>query len=105
MGFFYCLQFSICVTVLISKLSSGHISIIVIIISQILYFSNSALNFFLNSLYSKKFFECAKEKFPFVAKIITKFKVVLALYLLLLVLCALLYLIIAPSLNFCVNEI
>jgi hypothetical protein len=69
---FNSLQFVI--TVLYAKLSGGHISIFVIIISQILYFSNSALNCFLYALYSKKFCQCAKKKFPLYAKLLNKLK-------------------------------
>jgi hypothetical protein len=69
---FNSLQFVI--TVLYVKLSGGIISPFVIIISQVLYFSNSALNCFLYALYSKKFCQCAKKKFPLYAKLLDKLK-------------------------------
>ena len=43
-------------------------------ISQIFYFSNSAINCFLYALYSKKFCQCAKHEFPTYAKIMDKIR-------------------------------
>ena len=61
-------------TVLLVKLSGGYVSILLVVISQLLYFSNSALNCFLYALYSKKFCQCAKKKFPLYAKLLDKLK-------------------------------
>jgi hypothetical protein len=98
-------NFQYLVRIINFKLNDSSLSIVrtlLVIISQILSFSNSSLNFFLYALYSKHFCKCAKEKFPFSAKIITIFKVFLAFYLLLFFLCVLLCFIIAPFLSFCV---
>ena len=72
------------------KLSHSHIStgkIMSIIISQILYFSNSSLNCFLYAFYSKKFCQCAKIKFPYLAKMIDKIKFFLIPYIILFISC------------------
>lgn len=50
------------------------VRILVIQISQVLYYFNSAINCFLYALYSKKFCQCAKAKFPFYAKLLNKLK-------------------------------
>jgi hypothetical protein len=97
---FNSLQFVI--TFLYAKLGGGHVSIFAIIISQIFYLSNSALNCFLYALYSKKFYQSAKEKFPFLPKIIAKFKVFLVFYLLAFISCVFLGVIFTSFLDFCV---